>query len=59
MSNYSAAKRGKEICAVLGIDPRYVLQEGFTMEPSGDDIIVRWKGRAVLYRAAVEKLFGE
>ena len=59
MSDYSIDKRGKEICTVLGIDPRYVLQDGFTLEPSGDDLIVRWQGRARLYRATVEKMFGE
>lgn len=59
MTNYGVQKKGLEILAVLGVNPEYVLQEGFHLEPSGEDLIVRWQGKARLYGGAVSELFKE
>lgn len=45
------------VAMVLGIDPGKIAAESLTLEPFGDDWVVRWSGVAVLAGDAARGLF--
>jgi hypothetical protein len=49
---------GRAVLTVLGVDPMKVAADSLTLEPWGDDWLVRWDGLAVLDAKAAEALFG-